>query len=341
MTEYAAPYTAAQGRGAGPNGGEPRPDAWSRPASTRAREARSDRAYRRGAGLGTEYGLDHESAGREQGWGTSSPSPRSRARGRPGSVERALSLLLLAAAAAALVAAAAILLPPALRITRYDVEGSARMSREEVLSAALIHDNEYFFSVDPQRIRSNLLAEPRIADAEVSRVFPSSLRIRIAERQPVASVLVDGADGQRVACIDSTASAFALADPVADAATLGRLPVISGIRFEGFRPGTKLPDELGPLFASLAAIEQSEPALLAAFSEIRIDKPRFGAPELLLYPVTYRIPVRAAADLNASTLRSIILVLDVLASRGLGSTVEEIDFRTGTVVYRSKEGQSG
>jgi len=272
---------------------------------------------------------------------TESAPSAGRAARKGASAERTLGFLLLAAAAAALVATAAVLLPPALRITRYDIVGTSSLSREEVLSAALIHSDEYFFSVDTAALRSNLLAEPRIADAQVTRVFPGALRIQIRERKPVAMVLVDSDGAQRVACVDASGVAYALADPSTESAALESLPVVSGFRFEGFRPGTRLPDELEPFFASLGEVESNEPVLLAAFSEIRVVKPRFGDPELLLYPVQYRIPVRAAAVLNASTLRSIILVLDVLGSRGLSASVEEIDFRTGTVVYRSKEGQPG
>jgi len=61
----------------------------------------------------------------------------------------------------------------------------------------------------------------------------------------------------------------------------------------------------------------------------------------VLYPLHSRIPVRAEAVLSRSTLRSIILVLDVLGTRGMASSVEELDFRGGKVVYRSKEGQTG
>jgi hypothetical protein len=247
----------------------------------------------------------------------------------------------LIAAVVALVAAAALLLPSALKITHYDIVGLRSMSRDELLSAALIHDNEYFFSIDPARVRSNLLANPKIADAEVRRVFPGGLRIVVRERKAVATALVDIDSAERFVLIDDSGMAFALTDPSAAPEGLERLPIISGIRFENFRPGTRLPDDLRPFFASLGEIERSDGVLLTAFSEIRIVKPRFGETELVLYPLQYRIPVRAAAVLNASTLRSIILVLDVLGSRGLGSSVAEIDFRTGTVVYRSKEGQSG
>jgi hypothetical protein len=131
--------------------------------------------------------------------------------------------------------------------------------------------------------------------------------------------------------------AYAEASPEESSA----VPVLSGLRFEGFRLGMRLPPLVASLVASLGAIQASEPALLSAISEIRMVKASGGEPELLIYPLNQRIPVRAGASLDAPTLRSIILVLDVLGTRGIAASVQEIDFRTGTVVYRSKEGQSG
>jgi cell division septal protein FtsQ len=251
--------------------------------------------------------------------------------------ERGLVVLLVAAALLALVAAAILLVPPALRVTRYEVSGNAFLSREELLSAALIHDKEYFFSLDTARVKAALEAEPRVARAEVTKLFPNGLRIVVKERKAAAAALVS-IDGRAVAvCLDSEGVAYA----EATAEEAASVPVLSGIRFEGFRVGTRLPPVVAALVASLGEIQASEPALLSAVSEIRMVKASGGEPELLIYPLNQRIPVRAGASLDASTLRSIILVLDVLGTRGIAASVQEIDFRTGTVVYRSKEGQSG
>jgi cell division protein FtsQ len=257
--------------------------------------------------------------------------------------ERALAVFLVAAAIFALVAAAVLLVPSALRITRYEISGNASMTREDVLSAALIHDTEYFFSLDAARVKAALIADPRVASVSVSKLFPNGLRIAVAERKSVAAVIVTIGGVDSAVCLDSEGVAFAEASPEAAVS----VPLISGIRFEGFRLGMRLPPALTVLVASLGEIQSSEPALLSAISEIRIVKPASGsssagaAPELVIYPLNQRIPVRAGASLDAPTLRSIILVLDVLGTKGLSSSVQEIDFRTGTVVYRSKEGQSG
>jgi len=270
---------------------------------------------------------------------------------RRGALERILGALVLVAAAAALAAGAALFLPSLFRITRYEIVGASAMTREEVLSAALVHEREYLFSIEPARVREALEADPRVARAEATRLFPNGLRIAVTERKPVAAVLVEAAGGQRLAYLDAEGVAFALAypDAAAGSAAAGSataypspegLPVLSGIRIENFRVGARLPAQLTAILAALGRIESAEPALLAAFSEIRIARSRFGETELLLYPLRQRVRVRASSSLSVQDLRSIILVLDVLRSGGLGASVSEIDFRTGTVVYRGKEGQS-
>lgn len=258
--------------------------------------------------------------------------------------ERVLSALLVLAAALALVAAAVFVLPPLLRITRYEVSGNATMSQSELLSAALIHDKEYFFSLDARRVEAALEAQPRIESAKVTKLFPNGLSIAVVERKAVATALAEIGGRTAAVSLDAQGVAFAEASPAEAAAA----PVLSGLRFEDFRMGTRLPPPIASILASLGSVAAAEPGLLSAISEIRlVSSPRLessqgaSAPsEVLLYPLNQRIPVRVGATFDSQTLRSIILVLDVLGTKGIAGSVEEIDFRTGTVVYRTKEGQS-
>lgn len=260
--------------------------------------------------------------------------------------ERIIAAALVIAALLALAAVGAVVVPPSLLVSRYEVSGNAAMTKDEVLSAALIHDKEYFFALDAARVKSALTADPRVASASVAKLFPNGLRIIVRERKAVAAAQVSIEGRPSVVSIDSEGVAFAEAG-LDEAASV---PVLSGLRFEGFRLGTRLPATLSGLLASLGEIQASEPGLLAAVSEIRVvssavaGTAEAGASlptELLVYPLNQRIPVRVGASFDAATLRSIILVLDVLGTRGIAASVQEIDFRTGTVVYRTKEGQSG
>jgi len=259
--------------------------------------------------------------------------------------DRLLLAVIGVAALAALAAAAILVLPSALRVTRYEVSGNAALSREEVLSAALIHEKEFFFAVDSSRVEAALEAQPRIAEARVTKVFPDCLRIAVRERVPVASAFATIEGRPAAVCLDDQGVAFAEACP--DEAS--SVPVISGIRFEGFRPGTRLPPAVARLLAAMGEVRAKDPALLSAVSEIRIvtpaasegSAPADAEPEILIYPMQHRIPVRAGASLDAATLRSMILVLDVLGTKGIADKVREIDFRSGRVVYSTKEGQPG
>jgi cell division protein FtsQ len=261
--------------------------------------------------------------------------------------ERGIGILLASVALALLLAAAFLVVPPTLRVRRLEVRGNTMMSAAEVGEAALIHETEYLFSANTAAMEKALLQCPEVASARVERVFPDALRISIVERVPVALVLVESEGRTEPVYLDSKGVAFAFASKKpssarpAPAMPASELPLITGFKFQDFRLGTALPREYAPILASLASIEASSPALLSAFSEIKVVKPGYGEPELLLYPLHYRVPVRTGPALNEATLRSIILVLDVLGSRGLSTALAEIDFRTGTVVYRIKEGQSG
>jgi hypothetical protein len=277
--------------------------------------------------------------GRDRGADASPFGERAPGRGvgKSRGAEKLIAALIAAIALVVVVASAAFVLPSVLRVTRYEVSGNAALSRDDILSAALIHDKEYFFSIDAERVKAALEAQPRIAEARVAKLFPNGLRIAVRERAAVAAALAVIGDKTAAVCLDAEGVAFAEATSEEAAS----VPVLSGIRFEGFRPGTKLPPLVAKLLASVGEIRSSEPALLSAISEIKIVASAQGEPELLIYPLNHRIPVRVGASLDAPTLRSIILVLDVLGTRGIADTVREIDFRSGRVVYSTKEGQPG
>ncbi|GAB1457228.1 hypothetical protein MASR2M48_25360 [Spirochaetota bacterium] len=62
---------------------------------------------------------------------------------------------------------------------------------------------------------------------------------------------------------------------------------------------------------------------------------------MLVYPTRYRVPVRMQAVLNAGLLKSMMLVLDVVEGEGLSPSIRELDLRTDTFIYRTKEAVSG
>jgi hypothetical protein len=296
------------------HGSRPRPEAPRRPAP-----------YPNAAPLGAPSGGSSAAGGGERG----------RAAGRR--ADRALSAFMIAAGAVAAAALVVALVPSTMRITRFDVAGASSMTEEEVLAAALVRPGEPYLSVKTARVRAALEADPRVLSAAVSKSMPNRLKLSIVERAAVATAVAELGGRAAAVKIDAEGVAFA----VASATEASALPVLSGLRFEDFRLGARLPAGLRPLLSSLGKIRAEEPRLLSAFSEIRVVRRAAGDPELILYPLGWKIPVRSGSALDAQSLRSMILVLDVLGTKGIASSVAELDFRSGTVVYRGKEDHSG
>ncbi|MDY6823693.1 MAG: FtsQ-type POTRA domain-containing protein [Thermodesulfobacteriota bacterium] len=75
-----------------------------------------------------------------------------------------------------------------LRVTHIDVQGACVLTPDAVVQKAGIRYGDNILSVNLSRVRRQLVAEPWILEAEVSRTLPSDLVIRIRERSPLAVV---------------------------------------------------------------------------------------------------------------------------------------------------------
>ncbi|MBU1082226.1 MAG: FtsQ-type POTRA domain-containing protein, partial [Spirochaetes bacterium] len=244
--------------------------------------------------------------------------------------------VLLAAAAAALFFVVAL---PATEVRGLTVSGASSIDGAELLAWASLPEKAYWFSVDAASVEARLSAHPRIESVSVARRFPNRLVVSVVERAPVAVVFARNREGRMEAhCVDGHGVVFAPARAFPEASGL---PVLSGLEIRGMRYGIRLEGPFSPLLASLADIRRSEPLLSSAISELRVVS-REGAPaELLLYPANYRVPVRMRLALDAGLLKSMMLVLDVVEGEGLSPSIRELDLRTDTFVYRTKEAVSG
>lgn len=225
-------------------------------------------------------------------------------------------------------------IPEATRIAKVDVAGMESVSQDEIVQALQLGPEANLVNADIRAMEERILSNPKIDEAKISRSFPDRLFIQLTERTPVACVFVSDGTGTRPVAVDGDGVAFAYMDTMPAAK---KLPVLSGIRFENFAPGQKLPAMLLPLLGDMAGLSGGDSRVLDAFSEIKVEKVGDSGADILLYPADRPIPVRMSARLTQSGLSSALLVLDILAARPDAASIEEIDFRTGTIVYRTKE----
>jgi cell division protein FtsQ len=279
---------------------------------------------------------------RDYAWSANSGRVRASSSGGQRNAELARSIRIAVVAflsVAAFVALVYLLIVPAMVITRFDVLGSSTMRADELRAWTGLPEKPYWFSLDCAAVEGNLLEHPRVAGVVVERVFPNRLKVSVTERNPVAVVYARGASGRTEAhCVDGKGFVFASASAYAHSSGL---PVLSGLEIHGLRYGLRLDGAFLTILSSLDGLQRSEPALLSAISELRVVT-REGSPsELLIYPARYRIPVRVRPALDAGLLKSILLVLDVVEGEGLAPAIRELDMRTDTYVYRTKEAVSG
>lgn len=223
-------------------------------------------------------------------------------------------------------------------IRQVTVNGMMNVTQAEIVDSLGITGETNLVNADLNSMKASVGANPKVASVDIRRSFPDTLVVNLVERAPVACVLVNDETGTRSIAIDENGVAFAYLDLIGSS---DRLPVLSGIRFERFVPGQRLPEYLVPLMGDIARLSREAPETLGAFSEIKIEKIAESEAELLLYPSSTSVPIRMPARLSRASLASALLVLDILASRTDSGSVEEVDFRTGTIVYRTKEAQAG
>ncbi|MCE5255372.1 MAG: FtsQ-type POTRA domain-containing protein, partial [Spirochaetaceae bacterium] len=229
-------------------------------------------------------------------------------------------------------------IPEVTRIQKVTVNGRAGMSEQEIVDALQLTAEVNLVNADLPAMESRILSNPKAASVHISRGFPDRLVIDLTERKPVACVLVSDAAGTRPIAIDVEGVAFAAMDEMSGAR---KVPILSGIRFENFRPGQRLPSFLQPLLSDIAVLLEENPSVLDAFSEIKVEKIADSDAELVLYPNGKNVPVRMPLRLTKTNLGSALLVLDILSGRPDADMIQELDFRSGTIVYRTKEAQPG
>lgn len=224
---------------------------------------------------------------------------------------------------------------PRLVIKNISVESNLSLSEAEILAMVGLREEMYFFSVDVGQIREKLESYPLIKKAVVEKRFPDNLKISIFGRLPLALAIASGAGGVSLPlALDDEGVVFQIGTSI----TNYDLPVISGLKFSQVRVGTRLPAALSSLMADLESLRRQFPDLYSLISEVRVISREGSQKELLLCLLTHSIKLRFGGSITGPDLKNAVMLLDLIEKQDFSDNVREIDFRTGEVVYRVKEG---
>jgi cell division protein FtsQ len=182
---------------------------------------------------------------------------------------------------------------PLFGLTTVRVSGTRAVAPAEVLEASRVRIGEPYLGLDLAAIRDRVAALPRVAAVRVTRDYPSSLRIAVTERPPVASVST-GSVFWLVAA-DGTVLDAAASRP-ADLPYVARVPLPQGVR-----AGTRLPpgNELTNALTALGGMAPQLKRLVTGVNARSLDSLEFTLKDgsTVLYGLAVDQPAKDAAVL--------------------------------------------
>lgn len=146
-----------------------------------------------------------------------------------------------------------------------DVKGNTLLSSEEVGTMVKSVVSRGVLNADLDLIRSKLIAYPLIREAEVARLLPNRLRVRIVERQPVALAR----RGSSVVCVDDEGIMFGDSSYWRGRPTP---PVISGLAESGDNANETNRQRIMTYKRLMAELDHSEPPLSSRIDEVHFDE---------------------------------------------------------------------
>lgn len=221
---------------------------------------------------------------------------------------------------------------PRIVLRRIAVHGDQVLTETEVADCAGIGLGDSLVGLDANALKTRIEANPAVKRAEVHRQLPDTIVVDLEGRRALVMALVPATDGTVPLLIDKEGLIFA-AGP---SAAVQDVPVISGLDFAKWLPGTRLPAVLLPLLEDLHRLQLDEPALFSFISEVVIARAGERGLELLIYPATYSTPIRVGSRLSPELLKNAALLLDVVRRERLEDRVQEVDLRSREMIYREK-----
>ncbi|MCF7928046.1 MAG: FtsQ-type POTRA domain-containing protein [Spirochaetales bacterium] len=267
----------------------------------------------------------------------SMPGGRSNAGGNRGGLRRILQVAVIALGVLALVEVVFyLLIAPGLQIKRVEVQSQVELSHSRLLELAGLEGKTYYYSVDPETVRLNLESYPAIRKAFVAKSFPDTLHIEVYRRTPLARAFSRDGEGRVVPLVfDKSGMIYKTGRAVGEIDA----PVITGLQFSTIQAGTVLPEKLMPVLSGLESLRENSPELYGNISEVRIMRKPSDHFELMLYPMDRKIPLLLDSSFSSEQIQYGLLSIDIAEQHGYAGSLRYVDLRTGTIVYREKEGE--
>ncbi|MCX7871954.1 MAG: FtsQ-type POTRA domain-containing protein [Verrucomicrobiae bacterium] len=167
---------------------------------------------------------------------------------------------------------------PAYAIKVIDIQTDGVISREQIRRWAGVQVGDNLIALDISRVRRDLELVPMIKTVSVEKVLPSTLRIRVAEREPIAKVLMtDGLGHETVYTLDDSGQVMVplhYTQMDAPKPTNDFLPTIIGVGRADLRIGFKVTSpQLLAALRLIVAFERSPMSGLTSIKTVDVSFP--------------------------------------------------------------------
>jgi cell division protein FtsQ len=207
------------------------------------------------------------------------------------------------------------------------IEGQVLSSPAAVLQEMHIQPGASLLSIQPLKVEKALLQQPWIEQAELTRIWPDQVSIKIREHQPLALVKLDN----KLYLMDAKGVLFKVMEPHDP----HDFPVITGLQVEHFQrvEGIMTP-LLAKVFDFLELLQEKNNYLnLATISEINVDPER----GITIYPSELNLGVSIGFQGHSQKLANLQKVLPHLKQHGDLANIEKIDLNYPQRVLVSKK----
>jgi cell division protein FtsQ len=217
---------------------------------------------------------------------------------------------------------------PVLSIDRVIVRGNVHLSTDEALSLVDGLHGENIFITDLEQWRNALLASPWVKDATLRIVIPSTIKIAISERVPMALGRIDG----HLYLIDDQARLIA---EYGAEYTHFDLPVIDGLLHETSNGQVVIDDQRSHLTMRVMNDLETQPHIVGRVSQIDVSNPS----NVVVILDDDEALIHLGVNQFAERLRSYLEM--VTALREKVPHIDYVDLRFGNRVYVRPVGLEG
>jgi len=220
---------------------------------------------------------------------------------------------------------------PRLTITRVTMTGLYGVSEGEILGAAGLYSGIMFHQLSLDQARESILQIPSIKDVVLEPSFPNTLAMNFVMREPLGFSFLDGT----MYAVDKDGVLF-----LPQGLSVVDGPVFTGLLWEPWGQVSRVPYQHRLFLEDLDKIRLIEPGIYRLFSQFDFETTPAGGFLVSLYPTHMHQKVKVGARMSPEQSVMLMRVLDMLQSRPDYQLIEDIDFRTGDVIYTKVGGDS-